>query len=96
MQLEESTIEPKQQEASMLEESPTVNEDPKLDEVKIVDMPIPLIEFVIPDGIATNTKREKTQTLQHQSTPRTTTNPHYGAATRRREREGKDSNANLH
>ena len=49
MQPEESTIEPKQQEASMLEESSTVNEDPKLDEVKIVDMPIPLIEFVIPE-----------------------------------------------
>ena len=45
----ESTIESKQQEASILEESSTVNEDPKLDEVKIVDMPIPIIEFVIPE-----------------------------------------------
>ena len=47
-------------------------------------------------GIATNTTREKTQTLQRQSTPQTTTNPHYGATARRREREGKDSNANPH
>ena len=47
MQLEESTIEPKQQEASILEESSTMKEDPKLDEVKIVDMPIPLIYILL-------------------------------------------------
>jgi len=44
----ESTIESKQQKASILEESSTVHENPQLDEVKTVDMPVPLIEVVIP------------------------------------------------
>ena len=47
-------------------------------------------------GTAINTTREKTQTLQHRSTPQTTTNPHHGAAARPRERECKDSNADPH
>ena len=44
----ESTIESKQQKASTFEESSTVHENPQLDEVKTVDMPVPLIEVVIP------------------------------------------------
>ena len=43
----ESIIESKQQEASILEESTTMKEDPKLNEVKIVDMPIPLIYILL-------------------------------------------------
>ena len=49
MQSKESTIESQQQEASILEESSIMHEDLQLDEVKIVDMPIPHIEFVIPE-----------------------------------------------
>uniref|UniRef100_A0A7N2RBZ0 Reverse transcriptase zinc-binding domain-containing protein n=1 Tax=Quercus lobata TaxID=97700 RepID=A0A7N2RBZ0_QUELO len=48
MQSKESTIESQQQEASILEESSIMHEDLQLDEVKIVDIPIPHIEFVIP------------------------------------------------
>ena len=49
MQSKESTIESQQQEASILKESSIMHEDLQLDEVKIVDMPIPHIEFVIPE-----------------------------------------------
>ena len=44
----QSLLESKQQKASTLEESSTVHENPQLDEVKTVDMPVPLIEVVIP------------------------------------------------
>ena len=45
---------------------------------------------------ATNTTKEKMQTIQHQSTPRTITNPNHGTATRPREREGKVSSIDPH
>ena len=49
MQPEESTIESKQQEASILEESSMVHADLQFDKVEKVDVPIPHIKFVIPE-----------------------------------------------
>ena len=49
MQPEESTIESKQQEAYMLEESSMVHADLQFDKVEKVDVPIPHIKFVIPE-----------------------------------------------
>ena len=49
IQPEESTTEFKQQEASILEEWSMVHADLQFDKVEKVDVPIPHIEFVMPE-----------------------------------------------